>query len=74
MEKVEGNRVDAVLVRLVQRTQRVPISEPARLQERGTDLAVMWTHPSHWTEGNGDFFRGISVSSRRDRANQTVLH
>ena len=39
-EEIERDRVDLVLVRLIERTQRVAISQPAGVQELATDLAV----------------------------------
>ena len=47
IEEVEGNRIDPVLVRCVQRSERFPVSPAARLEDLGADLAALPTHLPH---------------------------
>ena len=42
VKEVEGDRIDLVLVRLVQRVQGIPISPPARFDDLGSDPVIVW--------------------------------
>ena len=47
MKEVIGDGIDAVLVRVVQRSERFPITPAARLEDLGADLAALPTHLTH---------------------------